>query len=99
MKQEKTLNEKREELFNKLLSKISVSFNDWQDFKKIIIEQDKQFIKEILDEANKYLKNHGEELEKWSEGDLDIESNQWIRAWIKDYVKIIKQKSGFEELE
>jgi len=99
MKQEKTLNEKREELFNKLLSKISVSFNDWQDFKKIIIEQDKQFIKEILDEANKYLKNHGEELEKWSEGDLDIESNQWIRAWIKDYVKTIKQKAGFEELE
>jgi len=62
-------------------------------------EDVKQFIKEILDEANKYLKNHGEELEKWSEGDLDIESNQWIRAWIKDYVKIIKQKSGFEELE
>ena len=62
-------------------------------------EDVKQFIKEILDEANKYLKNHGEELEKWSEGNLDIESNQWIRAWIKDYVKIIKQKSGFEELE
>ena len=59
----------------------------------------KDIAKEILDEANKYLKNHGEELEKWSEGNLDIESNQWIRDWIKDYVKIIKQKSGFEELE
>jgi len=79
---EKTLSEKREELFNKLLSKISVSFNDWQDFKKVIKEQDKQFIKEILDEIEKGYYGKG----------IGLRTKEHI-------VKIIKQKSGFKDLE
>ena len=87
---EKTLNEKREELFNKLLSKISVSFNDWQDFKKVIKEQDKQFIKEILDE-----------IDKWKIRDYPKNSQKdigWNNA-ILNVIDFIKQKAGFEELE
>ena len=112
---EKTLSEKRRDLFSQrikiyedaIMKAENKETELWYNYlcvqletiRRLVEEQDKQFIKEILDEANKYLKNHGEELEKWSEGNLDIESNQWIRAWIKDYVKIIKQKSGFEDLK
>ena len=80
---EETLSEKREELFNKLLSKISVSFNDWQDYKKIIIEQDKQFIKEILDEIDYEM-----------EDTADEKVSDETKSVLKVLKFKIKQKSG-----
>jgi len=95
MKEEKTLSEKRKELFEVIenleyaeFDEVELRIDKIEQIKSLIKSQDKEFIKEILDEIDK---------EKYDKKIDDRESPFWIiDVWkIK---KIIKQKSGFEDL-
>jgi len=88
MKKEKTLSKKRE-LIRKYLIDIGLSYEESERVLTLLTEQDKQFIKEILDEIDKSFKNR-----TWGHENLDLKYEV-----LKDIKQIIKQKAGFEDLE
>lgn len=61
-------------------------------------QQDKEFIKDILDEIEERRKTYEEAIMKTDFEELELQYNA-LANQLKSISQIIKQKSGFEELE
>ena len=84
----KTLKEKREDIFD--------IYDAPKDFQKFLINQDKECFKEILDEIEVAITSEKECMENDRYEEQEVEHLNRIEMANK-IIKIIKQKSGYEE--